>query len=450
LNNNAQRLPVVAIVGRQNVGKSTLLNRLTGRRLAIVEDLPGTTRDRLKAEAEWLGRRFNVVDTGGLELMPGATFGAEINQQIKRAIAEADVILFMVDAVEGLMPSDAEVAGLLRPAGKPVILVANKADNLALGMNTAEFYQLGLGQPFAVSAYHGRGISELLDAIMARLPETEEPAREETGPATDATPRLAIVGRPNVGKSALLNALLGEERVIVSAVPGTTRDAIDTQLDFGGRGVILIDTAGIKRRGRQGQGVDRYSAERSMRAIERADVALLVLDAAELVTAQDLHIAGYIQEALKGIVIVVNKWDLATEAIAEDYNRTIRARLKFFGHAPVVFTSAKTGANIQGVLPAALKVYDERQKRIPTAQLNSAVQQVISQHTPPHKGDRMLKFLYATQAEINPPTFVFFVNDPTLMHFSYQRFLDNELRGKFGFEGTPLRLIFKSRGEKKA
>jgi GTPase len=444
-----QKLPLVAIVGRQNVGKSTLLNRLTGRRLAIVEDLPGTTRDRLQAEAEWEGHRFNVVDTGGLELLPGATFGAEINQQIKMAIDEADVILFVVDVAEGLMPADAEVAKLLRPAGKPVLLVANKADNQQLRMNVAEFYKLGLDEPFALSAYHGRGISELLDAIMAHLPKGEKAAPSNL-PAAGTTPRLAIVGRPNVGKSALLNAMLGEERVIVSAVPGTTRDAIDTQLDFGGRSVILIDTAGIKRRGRQGQGVDKYSVERSMRAIERADVALLVLDASELVTAQDLHIAGYIQDALKGIVIVVNKWDLAVEATTEDYNRAIRARLKFFGHAPVVYTSATEGTGVAEVLPLALKVYEERLRRIPTAELNSVVQQVISQHTPPHKGDRMLKFLYVTQAEVNPPTFVFFVNDPTLMHFSYQRFLDNALRRRFGFAGTPFRLIFKSRGEKKA
>ncbi len=435
--------PVVAIVGRQNVGKSTLLNRLAGKRVAIVEDLPGTTRDRLKADAESHGREFTVVDTGGLETNPAATFSQEINRQIEMAINEADVILFVVDAQAGLLPTDSDVAALLRPAKKPILLVANKADTDKLEQNTAEFYNLGLGDPIAVSAYHGRGINELLDALVAVLP-----ASSAAGAEAKETPRLAIVGKPNVGKSALLNALLGEERVVVSPIPGTTRDAIDTSLDFEGRHVILIDTAGIKKRGRVGTGVDRYSVDRSLKAIERADVALLVLDAAEPLTEQDLHIGGFVQQAYKGIVFVINKMDLVQGSKKEEIARSVHGRFKFFSHAPVVYTSTITGQGIKDVIPQALQVFRERQKRIPTAELNSALNQAIAQHMPPSRGGRLLKFMYATQAEINPPTFVFFVNDAKLAHFSYQRFLENSLRRKFGFNGTPIKFTFKSRGEK--
>jgi GTP-binding protein len=440
---SAPRKPVVAIVGRQNVGKSTLLNRLAGRRIAIVEDLPGTTRDRLKADVQSQGRDFTVIDTGGLEPKHGATLGQEINRQIAAAIKEADLILFVVDAQSGLLPIDAEVAELLRPAQKPVLLAVNKADNNKMELGLGEFYQLGLGEPIAISAYHGRGINELLDAVLAALPESRAAAGREA-----TTPRLAIAGRPNVGKSRLLNSLLGEERVVVSDIPGTTRDAIDTPLDFEGRDVILIDTAGIKKRGRVGTGVDRYSVDRSLRAIERADVVLLVLDATEPVTAQDLHIAGFIQQAYKGAVIIINKQDLIADLKKEELVRFIRSRLKFFSHAPVVFTSASTGQGIADIMPQALKVYDERYKRIPTAELNSAISQAVVRHQPPSKGGRMLKFMYATQAEINPPTFVFFVNDASLVHFSYHRFLENALRRDFGFQGTPLKFVFKSRSDK--
>jgi len=437
------RKPIVAIVGCQNVGKSTLINRLTGQRLAIVEDLPGTTRDRLKVEAEILGREFTLIDTGGLELAPQATLAQEINRQVAMAIAEADVIIFVVDAQSGLLTIDTEMATLLRPVKKPVLLVANKADTAKFAQNAAEFYRLGLGDPIAISAYHGRGVSDLQDALLAVLPEAPEISTKPRN-----IPQLAIVGRPNVGKSALLNALLGEERVVVSSIPGTTRDAIDTPLNFNGQPVVLIDTAGIKKRGRVGVGVDRYSVERSLRAISRADVALLVLDATEPVTEQDLHIAGFVQQAYKGAVIVVNKQDLVEDLQKEELTQFIHSRLKFFSHSPIVFTSAATGQGVADVITPALAVFAQRNQRIPTAELNSIISQATARHSPPTKKGRILKFLYVTQAEVNPPTFVFFVNDATLAHFSYQRFLENSLRQRFGFQGTPLKFVFKSRGEK--
>ena len=439
-----RRRPLVAIVGRQNVGKSTLLNRLAGRRIAIVEDLPGTTRDRLTANVSWLDKEFTVIDTGGVEMKGSSSFSDEINKQVDIAINEADLILFLVDAKDGLMPSDLDLAALLRPVKKRVMLVVNKADNEKMDMASHEFNRLGLGVPIPVSAYHGRGINDLLDVLMARLPEP--PPVEAVNPAESL--KIAIVGRPNVGKSMILNRLLGEERVIVSSIPGTTRDAIDTNLDYNGQSVILIDTAGIKRRGRQGGGVDKYSVIRSLEAIDRADIALLVLDAGELVTAQDLHVAGYIQQAFKGVIIIVNKWDLAKTLEKSEVTRCLRANLKFMRYATILYTSAMDGTGIADIMPQAMEVYNQRNKRIPTAELNNAVQQVLAAHTPPHKGFQLLKFFYTTQAEVNPPTFVFFVNDATLMHFSYQRYLENQLRKNFGFEGTPLRLIFKTRGEK--
>jgi GTP-binding protein len=437
--------PLVAIVGRQNVGKSTLLNRLAGRRIAIVEDLPGTTRDRLTANVSWLDKEFTVIDTGGVEMKGSSSFSSEINKQVDIAINEAALILFLVDAKDGLMPSDQDLAALLRPVKNRVLLVVNKADNEKLDMAAPEFNRLGMGEPIPVSAYHGRGINDLLDVLLARLPEP--PPVTPVNPAESV--KIAIVGRPNVGKSMILNRLLGEERVIVSSIPGTTRDAIDTNLDYNGQSVILIDTAGIKRRGRQGGGVDKYSVIRSLEAIDRADIALLVLDAGELVTAQDLHVAGYIQQAFKGVIIIVNKWDLAKTLDKNEVTRCLRANLKFMRYASILYTSAMDGTGIADIMPQAMEVYQQRNKRIPTAELNNTVQQVLAAHTPPHKGFQLLKFFYATQAEVNPPTFVFFVNDATLMHFSYQRYLENQLRRNFGFEGTPLRLIFKTRGEKK-
>ena len=433
--------PIVAIVVRQNVGKSTLLNRLAGKRVAIVADLPGTTRDRIFADVSWQEASFTLVDTGGLEISPRSTIAKGVKEQVEVAIAEADVIIFLVDTGDGVVPSDLEITQMLRRASKPIVIAANKADNVRLASEAVEFYQLGLGEPLPISAYHGRGAAELLDKVISLLPTPE--AVE----AKAEIMKLAIVGRPNVGKSTLLNTLLGEERAIVDEVPGTTRDAINTALDFGGQNVILIDTAGIRRRGRWGVGVERYSVIRALRAIDEADVVLLVLDATELLTSQDEHIAGYIQQAAKGIILVVNKWDLAASKNMVEFNRYIRSKLKFLSYAPVLYTSAKFGQGTDKVMPQAFQIYQERLKRLPTTEVNSVVQQAVAAHNLPRKGSKQLKILYATQAEVNPPTFVFFVNDAKLIHFSYQRYLENKLRQSFGFAGTPFRLIFKTRGE---
>jgi GTP-binding protein len=322
--------PIVAIVGRQNVGKSTLLNRLAGKRVAIVGNMPGTTRDRIFADVSWQDTSFTLVDTGGLEINPRSTIARGIKGQVEVAIAEADVILFLVDTADGVVPSDLEIAQMLRGSSKPVVLAANKADNARLESEALEFYELGLGQPLAISAHHGRGTAELLDKVISLLPA---PSTVET---EEEIMKLAIVGRPNVGKSTLLNAILGEERAIVDETPGTTHDVVNTALDFGGQNVILIDTAGIRRRGRWGVGVERYSVIRALRAIGEADIALLVLDATELVTAQDKHIAGYIQEAAKGVVLLVNKWDLAHSQRAAEYEKHIRHELRFLSYAPVL------------------------------------------------------------------------------------------------------------------
>ncbi|MDP7415465.1 MAG: ribosome biogenesis GTPase Der [Dehalococcoidales bacterium] len=432
---------IVAIVGRQNVGKSTLHNRIARKPLAIVEDLPGTTRDRIFTNVAWQGVEFTLIDTGGLEIAPRSTVAQGVREQVEAAIAEADVIIFLVDVKSGLIPADLEMAEMLRRVSKPILLVANKADNARLETGAVEFYGLGLGEPLAVSAYHGRGTAELLDRIISRLPV---PPPTETG---SEIMKVAIVGRPNVGKSMLLNAVLGEKRVIVDDVPGTTRDAVDTLVDFNGQGVLLIDTAGIRRRGRLGVGVERYSVLRALRAIGRADVALLVLDATELVTAQDMHVAGYIQQEIKGVVVVVNKWDLIADKDLTEWNTGIRSYLKFIAYAPVLYTSAKFKQEVDKILPQARQVYQERLKRLPTAEVNDVIQQAVATHNLPRSGRKRLKVRYATQAEVNPPTFVFFVNDARLIHFSYRRYLENKLRQAFGFTGTPVRLVFKAKAE---
>ena len=433
--------PIVAIVGRQNVGKSTLLNKMVGRRLAIVEDLPGTTRDRVIASVSWRDVEFTVVDTGGLEFDARSSVARGVQEQIETAIDGADVIIFLVDVRSGVIAADLEMADRLRRVKKPVLLAANKADNEKLEVGAVDFYQLGLGEPVAISAYHGRGTAELLDRIIALVP----------APApTTAEPefmKIAIAGRPNVGKSMLLNALVGEERAIVDDAPGTTRDAIDTVVDFDGQSVLLIDTAGIRRRGRIGGGVERYSVIRALRAIDRADIVLLVLDAMEMITAQDTHIAGYIQQAAKGVVVVVNKWDLVEEKNTGEWDQYLRSQLKFMAYATVVYASAKHGEGVDRIIPTARQIYQQRGKRIGTAEVNNIVQQAVAAHILPRKGNKRLKILYATQAEVNPPTFVFFVSDAKLVHFSYHRYLESRLRQAFGFTGTPLRLVFKTRGE---
>jgi len=393
------------------------------------------------ADVSWQGTEFTVVDTGGLEPKPQSTMAQGVKEQVEAAITEADVVILLVDIREGVMPADLEIADMLHRVSKPVVLVANKADNARLETEALEFYELGLGEPLPISAHHGRGTAELLDTIIVLLPV---PSSVEAEPEVM---KVVIVGRPNVGKSMLLNALLGEERAIVDDAPGTTRDAIDTLLDFRGQSVLLIDTAGIRRQGRIGVGVERYSVIRARRAIDRADIALLVVDASEPLMAQDVHIAGYIQQAVKGMVLVVNKWDLVANKSIIEWNRYIRRQLKFIPYTPVLYTSAKFRQGVDKVMPQIVQVYQERLKRLPTAAVNSVVQQAVAAHNLPRTGSKQLKILYATQAEVNPPTFVFFVNEAKLMHFSYQRYLENKLRQSFGFVGTPLRLVFKSRGE---
>jgi len=433
--------PIVAIIGRPNVGKSTLFNRLIGKRVAIVEDEPGTTRDRIYADVSWKDRAFSVVDTGGLLVDPSTDIEQLIKQQAIAAIDEADIIIFVIDVLDGITVIDKELAELLRRSGKPLVLAANKADNEQRGYSAAQFYELALGDPIPISAYHGTGIYDLMDAVAKHLPEIHD----ETG---QALMKMAIVGRPNVGKSMLLNAITGKERVIVSNVPGTTRDAIDTIFEWNGERILLIDTAGIRRRGRIDRGIERYSVDRASQAIERADVAILVTEATDILTAQDVHIAGFACEAYKGLVIAVNKWDLVEgHADKRQCLSDIRGKLKFIPDIPVVFISALHGSGIKNVLKAARAVYDERCKRIPTAYLNNAVREVIAAHAPPSVRGKKLNITYATQAEINPPTFVFSINDKSLLHFSYERYLENQLRRNFGFRGTPLKLVFRQKGE---
>ncbi|MBU2535464.1 MAG: ribosome biogenesis GTPase Der [Chloroflexota bacterium] len=434
--------PIVAIVGRQNVGKSTLLNRMVGRRLAIVENLPGTTRDRVIASVKWHDVEFTVVDTGGLEFDARSTVAHGVQEQIGTAIAEADVIVFLVDVKSGIITDDMEMADRLRRVKKPVLLAVNKADNEKLEVGAVEFYQLGLGEPVVISAYHGRGIAELLDRITVLVPMPLTIAAEPE------LMKIAIAGRPNVGKSMLLNALVGEKRAIVDDAPGTTRDATDTVVDFDGHSVLLIDTAGIRKRGRIGRGVEKYSVLRALRAVDRADIVLLVLDAMEMVTAQDMHIAGYVQQATKGVVVVVNKWDMVAEKNLVEWDRYLRSQLKFIHYAPVIYTSAKYGEGVDRIIPEASRIYQNRLRRPATAVVNDVVQQAVAAHVLPRKGSKRLKILYATQAEVNPPTFVFFVNDAKLVHFSYHRYLEGKLRQAFDFAGTPLRLVFRTRGEK--
>jgi GTP-binding protein len=463
--------PLVAIVGRPNVGKSTFFNRMIGERVAIVQDMPGTTRDRIYGDTDWNGREFTLIDTGGLELgtdIPVGQVGLDgqpgdimkrVQAQAQLAIEEADVIVFMVDARTGITAADEEVADLLRRTNKPVILVANKADNAARRLDAVEFYTLGLGEPIAISSIQGTGTGDLLDIIVDELPpEEEEPEGEEE----EDVVRIAIVGRPNVGKSSLLNAILGFQRSIVSDVPGTTRDAIDTEMEFEGKKLILVDTAGIRRRGRVGPGVEKYSVLRASRAIERADVVLLLIDASEGLAAQDTHIAGEIQNKSKGVIVVVNKWDLAqtqrraeregyipkpNEEIesAERYRKIIAEGLKFIPYAPIVFASAKTGYHVQSLLEMVLNIADMRFLRIPTSRLNEMVQDAVRRHNPTVNRGKVLKIYYATQTQVNPPTFVFFVNDPQALHFSYERYLENQLRAAFGFKGTGIRMFFRAR-----
>ena len=431
--------PFVALVGRPNVGKSTLFNRLIGERRAIVEDVPGTTRDRHYGDVEWGGRVFSLIDTGGLVLGDTDKLTEQVRAQAEIAMREADVIVMLTDIVEGLTGADQEIAEVLRRAGKPVLLVANKADNLKRELGIHEFHTLGLGEPIPISAEHGLGTGDLLDALIEQLPHA--PTEEEDGAAI----HVALLGRTNVGKSSLLNRLLGEERVIVSETPGTTRDAIDTRLTFEGQEVVLIDTAGIRRRGRIDRGIEQYSVIRSMRAIARADVALLLLDATDGVTAQDAHVAGYILEQAKSVVVVVNKWDLVekdTYTMAQ-YKEYVRRELKFMPWVPVIFVSALTGQRAHLLMPKALHLYRERHVRLNTAQINDVIRDAMARRPPPAAAGKKLRIYYGVQTAVDPPSIVMFVNDPQLVHFGYQRYLENRIRERYPFEGTPIRITFR-------
>ena len=452
--------PIVALVGRPNVGKSTLFNRLAGERLAVVNDTPGTTRDRLVAEVEWNGVVFDIVDTGGIDptnlsraeplSLDSADYINNIRGQAEIAVRDADAVLFLVDVENGVTPADIEVAEILRKHQRvigevetpSILLVVNRCDNAERRDQASTFYELGMGKPIPVSALHGKGTGDLLDLLIEAIGERTPGAEEDDGDI-----KIAIVGRPNVGKSSLLNKLLGEERVIVSPIPGTTRDAIDTQLMYHDTPITLIDTAGIRRRGRIDPGVEKYSVIRALKAIDRAVVVLLMIDATEGVTAQDEHIAGMVIDKLKSVVVIVNKWD-AVEKDAHTmpaFTEHVRKRLNFMEFVPVLFISAKTGQRVNQVIPAGLRVQEERLRRIPTGELNRLLQKAIRSHAPPSRKGRRLKIKYVSQVRTDPPTFLFHVNDPELVHFSYSRYLENQIRADYGFVGKPIRISYRRR-----
>lgn len=437
--------PIVAIVGRPNVGKSTLFNIFANSRISIVEDTPGVTRDRLYADTEWLDNEFMMVDTGGIEIMNTDKIAVSIRQQAQIAIAEADVILFVCDARAGITHEDAEVAKMLRQSKKPIVLAINKADSPKQEMEIFEFYNLGIGEPIPVSAANHLGLGDLLDAVVEKFPETSAYG----GDGNEDEIKVALIGRPNVGKSSIFNTLVGEERSIVSDVAGTTRDAIDTPVIREGQKFLFIDTAGMRRKARIDEPIEKYSIIRSLRAVDRSDVVLMVIDAIDGVTEQDKKIAGYAHEAGKGIVLVVNKWDLYDKDNTSTlrYTENLRRELVFMQYAPVVFVSAMTKQRIHRLPEVIHYVAEQNAMRISTSVLNQVVEDAIAINPPPTEKGQRLKILYATQVKIKPPTFVIFVNEPEIMHFSYQRYLENKLREAFGFEGTPLQMIIRGKNE---
>lgn len=455
------RKALVALVGRPNVGKSTLFNRLAGERLAVVDEVPGTTRDRLVTNVEWNGVCFNLVDTGGIDAAgsnekisqlarDSEAFIAEIRIQSQLAISEADVVVFITDVSNGVTATDIQVAEMLRRAHKnvpdrarpPILLAVNKCDNATRIADAQQFFELGMGAPYPVAALHGTGSGDLLDAIVAHL--SPVPSVVEDDAIT-----IAIVGRPNVGKSTLLNRLLGQERVIVSPVAGTTRDAIDTQLTYHGNKIALIDTAGIRRRGKIVPGVEKYSVLRALKAVERAEVVLLLIDATEPFTAQDAHIAGMVLENTCSVITVVNKWDaIPKDSFTMDTYRTmVQEALQFLDYVPVLFVSALTGQRVNKTIPLALQVHSERHRRAPTSDLNRIIRTALGQHAPPSRGGKRLRIFYATQVATAPPVILLHINDRKLLHFSYTRFLENQIRAHFEFTGTPLRLTFRERSD---
>lgn len=437
--------PIVAIVGRPNVGKSTLFNIFANSRISIVEDTPGVTRDRLYATAEWLDNEFMMVDTGGIEIMNADAIAVSIRQQAQIAIKEADVILFVCDARTGITGEDAEVAKMLRQSKKPIVLAINKADSPKQEMNIYEFYNLGIGEPIPVSAANHLGLGDLLDAVVAKFPDKNSLVDIED----EDEIKVALIGRPNVGKSSIFNTLVGEERSIVSNVAGTTRDAIDTPVVRDGQKFLFIDTAGMRRKAKIDEPIEKYSIMRSLRAVDRSDVVLMVFDAVEGVTEQDKKIVGYAHEAGKGIILVVNKWDLYEKDNTSTlrYTEMLRKELVFLQYAPVVFVSAVTKQRIHRLPEVISYVAEQNAMRISTSILNQVIEDAVAINpTPSDKGKR-LKILYTTQVKIKPPTFVIFVNEPEIMHFSYQRYLENKLRESFGFEGTPIQMIIRGKNE---
>jgi len=452
--------PIVALVGRPNVGKSTLFNRLVGERLAIVDDVPGTTRDRLFAECEWNGRAFIIIDTGGIDPTHGgkaplsigsADFIDEIREQAQSAIREADVVLLITDGETGVTEPDLEVAKILRRSQKkqpdgtflpPIFVVVNKCENQDRRNQAGEFYELGLGDPHPISSLHGTNTGDLLDVLVASFPEQ---SIEEV----DDSVKIALVGKPNAGKSSLLNKLVGKERMIVSPIAGTTRDSIDTKIDYDGIEVTLIDTAGIRRRGRIEPGVEQFSVIRSFKSIEKADVALLMIDATTGITSQDAHIAGFILEEWKSCVVLVNKWDAVEKDSysMEEFTKTIHRDLNFMDYVPILFISAKTGQRVDQVMPMALRVQEERLARLTTSRINQVIHKAQDAHPHPAHAGRQLKMFYGTQVRSDPPTFMIYVNEPSLMHFTYLRYLENQIRAEYGFLGTPIRIVTKGRRE---
>lgn len=425
------------------MGKSTFFNRLAGRREAIVSDIPGTTRDRLLSEIEWNDSHFILVDTGGLEPHPQDTLRDQVKAQVEVAVEEADLIIFLVDVEDGLVPMDREIADWLRRTEKPLVLTVNKVDNRLREASAAEFMQLGLSEPMLISAYHNLGIWDLMERLVSDI---DAPTVEED--EDSQIMKLSIVGRTNVGKSMLMNSILGQDRAIVSDVPGTTRDALDTPFTYEDKPVVLVDTAGIRRPGQIGRGIEFFSVIRSMRAVQRSDIALLVMDATELAVAQDAHIMGDVWDEFRGLIVVVNKWDLISQEDPGEREiavQTVRQRLHFAPYVPVTFTSAMMGDGIDDLMSLAFEVYGERMRKIPPGRLNYALMDALADHMPPSRKGKRLRINDIRQVDVNPPTFLVSVNNPRLVHFSYQRYLENRLRVTFGFTHTHLRLVFKGR-----
>lgn len=433
--------PIVAIVGRPNVGKSTLFNQLVGERISIVDDQPGVTRDRIYADTEWLNRKITLVDTGGIDVDSQDQLVLQMRQQANVAIDTSEVVIFLVDGKEGVTPADQEVANLLRKANKPIVLAVNKIDAPHEEDMLYEFYNLGIGDPISISASHKRGLGDLLDAVIEHLPEQKVQDEDED------VIKIAVLGKPNVGKSSIVNKLLGEERVIVSNIPGTTRDAIDTPFVANGQKYIIIDTAGIRRKSKISEELERYSVVRALAAIRRCDVALLVIDATEEVTEQDKRIAGLIHEEGKGCIIIMNKWDLIEKDTntMNEFRKRLANDLAFMQYAPSLFTSARTGQRLNNIIEMVNQVYAQCTFRISTGVLNECIADAVAFTEPPTDKGKRLKIYYGTQVAIKPPTFVLFVNDPDLMHYSYLRYLENQFRKSFGLEGTPIRFILRER-----